>query len=257
MERQTRRVKSRHLSSFVSLAPAAEENRWLLIRYRETCFGKARMWKVSGAADLLCPIWLWIFNVVVFKTDDGASTETLNTVSEWFNTGHNVAVSFTSESFSGMLTNFTCHLQILDGMHLTKQSRSLVASYCRESVYHHLIVEFDCDDNCVEENVKDTAQFYQKIDSSQDWLKIFKDKSTKETAQYEKCSPKEGPLISVNNSENPMIHSVNARGVQGLLQTIILGVLSSPVIKHRVFYFSRVCHGNNLLDLWINFISFW
>lgn len=144
-----------------------------------------------------------------------------------------------------------CHLQILDGMHLTRQSRSLVANYCRESVYHHLIVEFDCDDHCVEENIKDTAQFYQKLDSTQNWLQIFKDKSLRESSQYEKCSPKEGPLISVNNSENQMIHSVTARGVQGLLQTIILGVLSSPVIKHRVFYFSRVCERRRCVSIWL------
>lgn len=125
-------------------------------------------------------------------------------------------------------------------MHLTRGARDFVRSFCRNSVYHHLIVEFDCDENCIEENVKDTAMFYQKLDNSQDWMKIFHEKKAKFASKYEKCSPLEGPLISVNNSENQMIHSVTARGVQGLLQTIILGVLSSPVIKHRVFYFSRV-----------------
>jgi len=125
-------------------------------------------------------------------------------------------------------------------MHLTRQSRNLVGSYCRDSVYHHLIVEFDCDEKCIDDNITDTAMFYQKLDQNQDWLQTFSDKNAKFTPKYEKCSPLEGPLISVNNSENQMIHSVTARGVQGLLQTIILGVLSSPVIKHRVFYFSRV-----------------
>ena len=115
-----------------------------------------------------------------------------------------------------------------------------MSNYCRESVYHHLIVEFDCDDKCVEENIKDTALFYKKLDNDKNWSQVFDDKNTKSTSKYEKCSPFEGPLISVNNSENQMFHSVTARGVQGLLQTIILGVLSSPVIKHRVFYFSRV-----------------
>lgn len=131
-------------------------------------------------------------------------------------------------------------------MHLTRQSRSLVGSYCHDSVYHNLIVEFDCDENCTEENIKDTAEFYQKLDDSQDWLQIFYEKHAKFASKHEKCSPLEGPLIKVNNSENQMIHSVTARGVQGLLQTIILGVLSSPVIKHRVFYFSRVRHAFHL-----------
>lgn len=146
----------------------------------------------------------------------------------------------------------------LEKMYLT------FSNYCRESIYHHLIVEFDCEEKCVEENIKDTALFYQKLDETKDWLKIFTEKNAKNTAIYERCSPLEGPLISVNNSENQMVHSVTgcyniylfppilncfilflqlkpiARGVQGLLQTIILGVLSSPVIKNRVFYFSRV-----------------
>lgn len=125
-------------------------------------------------------------------------------------------------------------------MHLTRQSRSIVAAYCRDSIYHHLIVEFDCDDTCTEENIKDTATFYQQMDNNQDWLQAFRDKNAKYRGKFERCSPLEGPLISVNNSENQMTHSVTARGVQGLLQTIILGVLTSPVIKHRVFYFSRV-----------------
>lgn len=125
-------------------------------------------------------------------------------------------------------------------MHLTKESRDLIGNYCRRSVYHHLIVEIDCDDKCIEDNIKDTALFYQKLDDSQDWLQKFNDKHKTFSPKYEKCSPLEGPLISVINSENQMMHSVSARGVQGLLQTIILGVLSSPVIKHRVFYLSRV-----------------
>jgi 6-phosphofructo-2-kinase / fructose-2,6-biphosphatase 3 len=124
-------------------------------------------------------------------------------------------------------------------MHLTKESRSLVANYCRENVYHHLIIEIVCEDNCVEENIKETAAFYQKIDNNQDWLQTFHEKNEK-YKDFERCSPHEGPLINVTNSENILVHSVRARGVQGLLQTIILGVLSSPVIKNRVFYFSRV-----------------
>lgn len=103
-----------------------------------------------------------------------------------------------------------------------------------------MLVEFDCDEKCIEENIKETAMFYQKLEGNTNWLQSFYDKNAKFASKYEKCSALEGPLISVNNSENPMIHSVTARGVQGLLQTLILGVLSSPSIKHRVFYFSRV-----------------
>lgn len=125
-------------------------------------------------------------------------------------------------------------------MHLTKQSRSVVGNYCRENVYHHLIIEFECEDKCVDENVKDTAKFYQKIDNNQDWYQTFREKNAKYKSSLERCSPQEGPLINVTNSENVYVHSVKARGVQGLLQTIILGVLSSPVIKHRTFFFSRV-----------------
>lgn len=133
--------------------------------------------------------------------------------------------------------------QIIDGMHLTKQSRGFVSNFCRDSVYHHLLVEFDCDEKCIDENIKETAMFYQKLDGNTNWVQSFYDKNAKLTPKYEKCTVLEGPLISVNNSENPMIHSVTARGVQGLLQTLILGVLSSPSIKHRVFYFSR--HGES------------
>jgi len=128
-------------------------------------------------------------------------------------------------------------------MHLTRLSRKLIADFCRDSIYHNLLVEFDCEEKCVEDNIKDTATFYQKLDNTQDWLQTFREKNAKFSVKFEKCTPNEGPLISVNNSENQMIHSVTARGVQGLLQTLILGVLSSPVIKHRVFYFSR--HGES------------
>lgn len=134
----------------------------------------------------------------------------------------------------------------------------------------------------MEENIKDTAEFYQKLDVTKDWLKIFTEKNAKNTAMYERCSPLEGPLISVNNSENQMVHSVTglsallsesavnlclsyyylkkiARGVQGLLQTIILGVLSSPVIKNRVFYFSRVseiCIHEFYKQVFVKFLQF-
>lgn len=141
-------------------------------------------------------------------------------------------------------------------MHLTRQSRNFVSNYCHASVYHHLIVEFECEEQCIEENIKDTAMFYQKLDNSKDWLQTLRDKNAKFTSKCEKCSPLEGPLITVNNSENQMIHSVTARGVQGLLQTVILGVLSSPAIKHRVFYFSRVSKKTsqeNIMDIYWHF----
>ncbi|CRL00079.1 CLUMA_CG013360, isoform A [Clunio marinus] len=162
-------------------------------------------------------------DVKVFKVEDFVTEETLQNISEWFTTGHNVA--------------------IIDGMNLSKQSRNLVANYCRTSVYHHLIVEFNCTEACVEDNIKDTALFYEKLDNNKDWLKKLQERFKKFTPLYEKCSIHEGPLITVNNSENQLLHSVTAHGVQGLLQTFILGVLSSPVIKHRVFYFSR--HGES------------
>lgn len=139
---------------------------------------------------------------------------------------------------------------------MTRQSRSFVSNFCRDSVYHHLIVEFECDEKSIEENIKDTAMFYKKLDGDTNWLQSFYDKNAKFTPKYEKCSVLEGPLISVNNSENQMIHSVTARGVQGLLQTLILGVLSSPLIKHRVFYFSRVSHTNFHLNFKFNKIFF-
>ena len=105
----------------------------------------------------------------------------------------------------------------------------------------------------MEENIKETAAFYQKIDNNQDWLQTFQEKNAK-YKYFERCSPQEGALINVTNSENILIHAIKARGVQGLLQTIILGILSSPVIKHRVFYFSRVsrhalCRVRNIINL--------
>jgi hypothetical protein len=128
----------------------------------------------------------------------------------------------------------------MDGMHLTKQSRLFIADFCRESAYHQLYVEIDCDESCVEENVKDTAIFYQTHDSTKDWSTFFAEKIFNRSEMFEKTLTNEGPLIIVNNSENILLHSVTAHGVQGFLQTIILGVLSSPYFKNRVFYFSRV-----------------
>lgn len=128
-------------------------------------------------------------------------------------------------------------------MHLTKQSRFFVANFCNEKVYHHLLVEFNCDDTNLEDNINDTIAFYQSSDKNKDWQRIIMDKVQQMTSQLEQCSPLDGPLITVHSSENPSTHSVTARGVQGALQTAILGVLASPVIRHQVFYFSR--HGES------------
>lgn len=79
----------------------------------------------------------------------------------------------------------------------------------------------------MEENIKDTAEFYQKIDGNKDWLKIFTEKNAKNTAMYERCSPLEGPLISVNNSENQMVHSV----------TGLSALLSEPAVNLCLSYY--------------------
>lgn len=125
-------------------------------------------------------------------------------------------------------------------MHLTKQSRLAIADYCRNSIYHQLFVQIDCEEKCVAENLKDTVEFYQSTDSTQDWPAHFAEKLAMHAGKLEKSTINEGPLIVVNNSENILQHSVSAYGVQGLLQTLILAVLASPVIKNRVFYFTRV-----------------
>lgn len=134
-------------------------------------------------------------------------------------------------------------------MHLTKQSRFFVANFCNEKVYHHLLVEFNCDDTNLEDNINDTIAFYQSSDKNKDWQRIIMEKVQQMTSQLEQCSPLDGPLITVHSSENPSTHSVTARGVQGALQTAILGVLASPVIRHQVFYFSRVSFSNIFLIL--------
>lgn len=125
------------------------------------------------------------------------------------------------------------------------QSRQSVTAFCAEKSYHHLLVEFSCDEKEMEENIRDTAQFYQQnFDKQMNWTYICREKVKKFTATFESCTKNaELPLITVNSSENPAIHSVTARGVQGALQTAILGVLSSPVIKNQLYYFSR--HGES------------
>lgn len=129
-------------------------------------------------------------------------------------------------------------------MHLTVQSRQSMTTFCAEKAFHYLLVEFNCDEKEIDENIRETAHFYQNFDKQMNWTYICTEKLKKYTPIFESCTKNaEGPLITVHNSENPAIHSVTARGVQGALQTSILGVLSSPVIKNHLYYFSR--HGES------------
>lgn len=125
-------------------------------------------------------------------------------------------------------------------MHLTKSSRQFVSSYCNESVYHYLIIELNCDSDSLVKNINETVNFYQQQDNNIDWYRTFIEKNKLYSSRFENCSPLEGSLICVNNSEDPQLHSVTAKGVRGSLQTSILGVLASPVHRQQVFYFSRV-----------------
>uniref|UniRef100_A0A182MTZ2 Uncharacterized protein n=1 Tax=Anopheles culicifacies TaxID=139723 RepID=A0A182MTZ2_9DIPT len=128
-------------------------------------------------------------------------------------------------------------------MHLTRASRQTVATFCCEAVFHHLLIEFTCNEKCLQENVADTVQFYRNLDQNIDWERRFRESNDHHAPQFEPCSALEGPLITVNNSEDSMYHSVTARGVRGAIQTDILGVLASPVIRQQTFYFSR--HGES------------
>ncbi|XP_031622908.1 6-phosphofructo-2-kinase/fructose-2,6-bisphosphatase-like isoform X2 [Contarinia nasturtii] len=160
----------------------------------------------------------------VFQVDTFTTPETLTEVTTWFQNGKNVA--------------------IIDGMHLTKQSRQTVISYCVEKVFHYLLIEFNCDENAVEDNIRETAEFYQNFDKQMNWTYVCREKVRKFTPLFETCTQNlDGPLITVHNSENAAVHSVSARGVRGLLQTSILGVLSSPVIRNQLYFFSR--HGES------------
>ncbi|XP_037037653.1 6-phosphofructo-2-kinase/fructose-2,6-bisphosphatase-like isoform X1 [Bradysia coprophila] len=160
----------------------------------------------------------------VIRVDVNAKTDTLTEIMNWFQSGNNVA--------------------IVDGMHLTRQTRQFLTTFCNEKIFHHLFVEFDCDEKSLEDNIRETALFYKNLDSTMDWVQIFRDKLVHCSDQYEICKPAiEGPMITITNSENPLVHSVTARGVQGYLQTMILGVLSMPVIKHQLYYFTR--HGES------------
>lgn len=173
------------------------------------------------------PTWFLIYNnnrllfsFTVFPVEVNATSDTLKEVQEWFTEGNNVA--------------------IIDGLHLTRQSRQFISMFCSEFVYHYLIIEFNCDDKSLHDNVEDTIKFYEKLDKTINWREKIQNSIEQYNGKQETCSQIEGPLISVNNSENPMFHSVSAKGVQGPLQTSILGKLASPVIRHKIYYFSRV-----------------
>lgn len=159
----------------------------------------------------------------VFTVEENATNETLREISLFFKEGNNVA--------------------IIDGMHLTRASRQTVATFCADSVFHQLLIEFTCNEKCLEENIADTVRFYHNLDQSTDWECRFREGNERYMPAFEPCAPTEGPLITVNNSEDPMFHSVTARGVRGSTQTAILGVLASPVIRQQTFYFSR--HGES------------
>lgn len=159
----------------------------------------------------------------VFNVESNATVDTLHGISLFFKEGNDVA--------------------IIDGMHLTHQSRQLLTNFCGEQLYHHLLIEFGCNDKCLEENIRDTVQFYHQLDQNIDWERRIKENNETHTSRFEPCSPLEGPLITVTNSEDPRYHSVTARGVRGSIQTAILGVLASPVIRRKTFYLSR--HGES------------
>ncbi|XP_053697113.1 6-phosphofructo-2-kinase/fructose-2,6-bisphosphatase 1-like isoform X1 [Sabethes cyaneus] len=162
-------------------------------------------------------------NAKVFNVEGEATPENLVEISLFFKEGNNVA--------------------IVDGMHLTRRSRQQVISFCSEKVFHHLLIEFSCNEQSLKENIEDTVCFYHKLDQNIDWERRLKDSIALYTSQFEPCSAVEGSLITINNSEDPQHHSVTARGVHGAIPTSILGSLASPVIRHRTFYFSR--HGES------------
>lgn len=140
-------------------------------------------------------------------------------------------------------------------MHLTFKSRQLVTDFCTVHLYQHLFVEFDCDPATLKVNIRETAHFWQRACKNADgtstssfygWTAELHDVEHRVAGSYERCSDgarAEGALIRVQNSDDAAVHAVTARGVQGALQTRILGVLSSPVIRRQLFYFSR--HGES------------
>lgn len=131
-------------------------------------------------------------------------------------------------------------------MHLTRSSRQIITAFCSETSSHHILVEITCDDAEVKDNMERTLKFYEKTDKNIDWRHTIEEKMLR-YAVLEACSPLEAPLIAVNASANPILHSVTARGIQGALQTTILGVLASPLIKEHTFYFTR--HGESKFNM--------
>ncbi|XP_059619083.1 6-phosphofructo-2-kinase/fructose-2,6-bisphosphatase-like isoform X2 [Phlebotomus argentipes] len=163
----------------------------------------------------------------VFTVDEAATPETLKEILAHFQSGNNVA--------------------IIDGMHLTRQSRQAVSAFCSDTASHHILVEISCDDVEVTDNMERTLTFYEKRDKSTDWRHVIQEKVHRHLEEYEPCSAAEAPLIAVSASANPALHAVTARGIQGALQTVILGVLASPLIKEHVFYFTR--HGESKFNM--------
>lgn len=139
------------------------------------------------------------------------------------------------------------YFQILDGMHLSKESRIEISRFCKENVFHHLIIEMIVEADDREDNVLETVRFHRKADNNTDWEKLFREKIADQSKVYEPCSAIEAPLIIVNSSLNPIYHAVTARGVCGAIQSCILGVLAHPLIKEQVFYFTR--HGESEFNI--------
>ncbi|XP_055684944.1 6-phosphofructo-2-kinase/fructose-2,6-bisphosphatase-like isoform X2 [Lutzomyia longipalpis] len=162
----------------------------------------------------------------VFSVDEAATPETMKEILAHFQSGSSVA--------------------IIDGMHLTRQSRQIITAFCNETSSHHILVEITCDDAEVADNMERTLKFYEKTDKNIDWRHTIEEKML-HYGVLEPCSPLEAPLIAVNASSNPILHSVTARGIQGALQTTILGVLASPLIKDHIFYFTR--HGESKFNM--------
>lgn len=124
-----------------------------------------------------------------------------------------------------------------------------ISRFCKENVFHHLIIEMNCDAVDRESNVDDKVKFYRerKADTPANWAEQLRAAIEECRNRFEPCSPIEAPLITVNSSANPVLHSVTARGVCGAIQSCILGVLAHPLIKDQVFYFTR--HGESEFNI--------
>lgn len=105
-------------------------------------------------------------------------------------------------------------------MHLSKESRIQITRFCKENLFHHLVIEVICEPDEREENLRDTVRFYSKGDQNTDWEKVFRSRIAAADS-YEQCTAAEAPLIIVNASPNPAQHAVTARGVCGAIQSCI------------------------------------